>query len=147
MTPQSTLARLVDATNQHDLEGIVACFAPAYRLTDPVHPARSFTGNEQVRRNWAAILQAVPDLRLDLVAHAVSGATIWSELAMSGTRRDGVAHAMHGVMIFEVDADVITTGRLFLQPVEAGGPDADGAVAAAVGATATATLQAPPSRS
>lgn len=45
------VARLLRATNEHDLDGVVACFAPDYSNETPVHPARSFQGREQVRRN------------------------------------------------------------------------------------------------
>ena len=51
--PAAVLRRLQDATNAHDIEAICACFAPGYRNETPVHPARGFTGSEQVHRNWA----------------------------------------------------------------------------------------------
>lgn len=61
------LRRLQDATNAHDIEAICACFAPGYRNETPMHPARSFTGNEQVRRNWTQILTSIPDLAAEVV--------------------------------------------------------------------------------
>ena len=54
--------RLIQATNEHDLEGIVGCFAADYRNETPAHPARGFVGRDQVRRNWTQILAAVPDI-------------------------------------------------------------------------------------
>ena len=39
-TPTDVVARLFERTNAHDLDGLVACFAPDYALTNPVHPAR-----------------------------------------------------------------------------------------------------------
>ena len=51
------LGRLIQATNAHDIDAIVACFAPAYRNDTPAHPARSFTGRDQVRRTWEQILE------------------------------------------------------------------------------------------
>ena len=71
------LRRLQDATNAHDIEAICACFAPGYRNETPVHPARSFTGNEQVRRNWTQILTSIRTSRPRSSA-AVSGETVWS---------------------------------------------------------------------
>jgi hypothetical protein len=41
------LARLERATNAHDVNALVACFAPDYRNDTPAHPKRSFTGREQ----------------------------------------------------------------------------------------------------
>ena len=54
--------RLCAATNAHDLDGIVGCFAEDYRNETPVHPARGFVGREQVRRNWQQIFAFVPDV-------------------------------------------------------------------------------------
>src|SRR4051812_40894700 len=50
--PLALVDRLVQATNDHDLDGLVACFAADYENATPAHPARSFRGREQVRRNW-----------------------------------------------------------------------------------------------
>ncbi len=38
--PGATVERLLQATNAHDLERLVACFADDYRNETPVHPAR-----------------------------------------------------------------------------------------------------------
>ena len=43
-TPESVIVRLVEATNAHDLESLVGCFASDYRNETPVHPARGFFG-------------------------------------------------------------------------------------------------------
>ena len=48
------------ATNDHDLDALVACFAPDYQSEFPVHPDRAFHGLEQLRRNWMLIFGAVP---------------------------------------------------------------------------------------
>src|SRR6478735_10286292 len=103
-TPQSVISRLVDATNAHDLDALAGCFAPDYRNETPAHPARGFSGREQVRRNWQQIFAAVPDLHAVVLRSAVAGDTVWSEWEMSGTRRDGTAHLMRGVILFGVNA-------------------------------------------
>jgi hypothetical protein len=36
-----------------------------------------------------------------------NGATVWSELRMVGTRRDGVPHEMRGVIVFDVAGELI----------------------------------------
>jgi hypothetical protein len=129
---RSILDRLVDATNGHDLEGIVACFAATYRNETPAHPARNFTGREQVRRNWQQILAFVPDIQTAVVRVAVQDATVWSEWEHRGTRRDGSAHLMRGVIIFGVEDDAIAWARFYLEPVEAGGVNVGEAVRAQV---------------
>ncbi len=127
-SPAAVLRRLQDATNAHDIEAIVACFAADYRNETPVHPARGFVGQEQVRRNWTQILTAVPDLCATVVASAVAGATVWSEWEQLGTRPDGTAHLMRGVIVFAVGEGVITSARFFLEPVDADGSGVDAAV-------------------
>jgi SnoaL-like protein len=117
------LDRLVQATNAHDIEGIVACFAAAYRNETPAHPARNFTGREQVRRNWEQILSFVPDIQAVVLRAAVQESAIWSEWEHRGTRRDGTAHLMRGVIIFGVEDDALAWARFYLEPVEVGGGD------------------------
>jgi limonene-1,2-epoxide hydrolase len=129
------LRALEQATNAHDLEALVDCFAPAYRNETPAHPARSFRGREQVRTNWRQIFAGVPDLRARVVHSAVTGATVWSEWEMSGTRRDGAEHLMRGVVIFEVADGRATAARFYLEPVDRSSSDVNAAVQASVGAT------------
>jgi ketosteroid isomerase-like protein len=133
--PIHTVERLLRATNAHDLDGIVACFADDYALEAPLHPARSFRGAEQVRRNWSQILQGVPDIAMRIVASAVNDDVVWSEWEMAGTRRDGAAHLVRGVFIFAIGDGLIRRGRMFLEPVDAAGADMDTAVRALVAPT------------
>ncbi len=65
----SLVDRLSQATNDHDLEGLVACFASDYRNETPAHPERGFVGNEQVRKNWTQIFAAVPDLTAKILRY------------------------------------------------------------------------------
>ena len=66
------VARLLDATNAHDLERLVDCFTETYVNHTPAHPARGFTGRDQVRRNWTQIFATVPDLAARVLATAPS---------------------------------------------------------------------------
>ena len=134
--------RLIEATNAHDLDTLVGCFADDYVLTNPAHPARGFSGSEQVRRNWAGILGGVPDLVCTVVDRAATSAdddlltsVVWLEVTMTGRRRDGVPHELAGVLVFRVRDDRIVSGRFFLEPVDHSPVDADGAVRSAMGAT------------
>jgi ketosteroid isomerase-like protein len=122
------LDRLSAATNAHDVDAIAACFAEDYRNETPAHPARGFVGRAQVRRNWEQILGAVPDLRAEVLASSVTGDTVWSEWEHRGTRPDGSAHAMRGVVVFEVAEDVATSARFYLEPVDPDPSSVDTAV-------------------
>ncbi|MEP6816774.1 MAG: nuclear transport factor 2 family protein [Marmoricola sp.] len=124
----AVVERLRDASNAHDLDAIVACFAPDYRNETPAHPERGFVGSEQVRRNWTQILAGIPDLSTELVASVTTGATVWSEWAHRGTRPDGSAHLMRGVIVFVVANGRIASARFFLEPVEHGSGSVDTAV-------------------
>lgn len=129
--PTAVITRLEAVTNAHDLAGLTACFAGDYVNATPVHPAQGFTGAAQVERNWGTLFRAIPDLRTNLLATAVDGATVWSEWEMSGTRPDGSAHLMRGVIIFTVDDDVIAAARFYLEPVSHTDAGIDEAVARA----------------
>jgi hypothetical protein len=130
----AVIERLCRATNDHNLDAIVACFSPNYRNETPAHPACGFTGHEQVRRNWTQILAAVPDITTELQRCTVDRDTVWTEWEHRGTRLDGAIHLMRGVMIFGVDGDVIAWTRFYLEPVDNNETTADEAVHAQVGA-------------
>ena len=115
---RSFVDRLLDATNRHDLDGLVACFAEDYENQTPVHPARGFRGRGQVRRNWEEIFAFVPDIRAELLASAIDGDTAWTEWDMSGTRRDGTPLHMRGVLIFGVCDGLAEWARFYLEPVD-----------------------------
>lgn len=126
--PRAVIEALVKATNDHNLDALVGCFAPGYANETPMHPLRGFTGSEQVRSNWAQILAGVPDLVAEVIGWAEESGTVWTEWAMSGTRRDGTAHQMAGVVIFTVGEGLITAGRFYLEPVETSSGDVSDAV-------------------
>ena len=126
--PSAVVQRLRAVTNAHDLDAIVACFASEYRNETPAHPARSFVGNEQVRRNWTQILAAIPDISTEILASAVSGTMVWTEWEHRGTRRDGTAYLMRGVIVFDIAGGLIASARFFLEPVEEASGDVDAAV-------------------
>ena len=126
--PAAMIDRLVDATNRHDLDALVDCFADDYRNETPAHPARDFAGREQVRRNWQQIFGAVPNVSARVLRRSVDGNTVWSEWEMGGTRRDGSPHLMRGVILFTVANGRASLARFYLEPVESGGGNVDDAV-------------------
>lgn len=128
------IQRIQQATNDHDLERLVRCFDDGYVSEMPVHPARDFVGRDQVRTNWTQIFAAVPDLQSRLVRSTVTADVAWAEWEWSGTRRDGASHLMRGVTILGVKDGGAAWARFYMEPVDQGGPDVNGAVRAALGA-------------
>lgn len=121
---QALLDRLTAAVRARDLEALVDCFTPDYRNETPAHPAQGFTGRDQVRRNWEQIFAVMPDLTAAVLRSCCQGDVVWSEWEMAGTRPDGTAQQMAGVMIFGVRDARFCWVRFYLEPVQAGGPDA-----------------------
>jgi ketosteroid isomerase-like protein len=116
--PITTIERLRSAMNAHDLDALVACFADDCVSEHPCHPDRSFTGADQVRRNWTQILGGVPDLQATLVSSRDDGDRVWCEWEWFGTRRDGTPHLMRGTTITTVDPrGLIRNTRFYMEPV------------------------------
>jgi ketosteroid isomerase-like protein len=120
--------KLEDATNTRDVDRVVACFAEDYVNETPAHPARGFTGTEQVRSNWTQIFAAVPDHTAALVGSTQDGETVWTEWEMRGTRINGTRHCMRGVIVFTVRGSLASAARFYLEPVDDDHVDAEGAV-------------------
>jgi ketosteroid isomerase-like protein len=120
--------RLRQAMNARDIESFVACFADDYDSEQPVHPDRAFRGRDQVRANWSAIFDSVPDFQAELKATAVAGDMEWSEWRWQGTQTDGARLDMAGVIVAGVRGGVLAWARLYVEPVEEGGAGIEAAV-------------------
>jgi ketosteroid isomerase-like protein len=120
--------RLRAAMNARDIDAFVDCFDEGYESEQPVHPDRAFRGREQVRANWSAIFDGVPDFQVELVATAGSGEVEWSEWRWRGTQSDGGSLDMAGVIVGGVSGGRLVWARLYVEPVEQGGAGIDGAV-------------------
>ena len=125
LAPEAVIGRIAEATNSHDLDALVECFAPDYRNETPVHPDRGFVGREQVQKNWSQIFALVPDVTAEVLRYVVDGDTVWSEWEHRGTRPDGAPHVMRGVVILGVADGRATWARFFLEPVRENEGDAD----------------------
>lgn len=130
--------QLRDRTNAHDLEGMAARFHPDYVSEQPFHPARSFVGRAQMKANWGALLDGVPDMRAEIVRDTQDGDTVWSEWHWTGTTQSGEPFDLRGVTLFEVHDGLITSGRLFAELVERDGVGIAESVEAVVGSSAQA---------
>jgi ketosteroid isomerase-like protein len=133
--PAAVVERLLETVNAHDLEAMVALFADDYLNETPAHPQRGFRGNQQVRRNWTQLFAGVPDLRARLPRMTVEGDTVWTEWDIAGTRTDGAAFLLRGVVIFGVTDGAISSARFYLEPVEETSGDVDAHTRRVVGTT------------
>jgi ketosteroid isomerase-like protein len=124
--------RIATAINEHDLDSLTECFDEKIESEHPAHPARRFTGRDQIRKNWAQIFDGVPDLRAHLVRAASDGHTAWAEWEWTGRRRDGTPHHHRGVTVLGINGDRASWVRLYMEPVEQGGAPIDAAVRSSV---------------
>ncbi len=121
MTATPVSERLRAAMNAHDIDAFVSCFTADYRSVQPAHPDRAFTGRDQVKTNWSAIFEEVPDVRGELVRTVASDGEEWGEWRIWGTRRDGSRMEMRGVIVAGIRGDQIAWARLYLELLEEGG--------------------------
>lgn len=127
MTEQGPIVieRLQDAMNRHDLEALVACFVPDFQSEQPNHPQRAFRGNEQVRKNWSAIFERMPDFAATVLRSCQEGDALWSEWHWSGTLADGAHKELRGVIIFGTRDDQLSSARLYMEYTAADDEDFD----------------------
>ena len=126
--PGAVIDRLTAAQNAHDVEAMLTCFHDDYRSEQPLFPARRFQGIEQVRANWSALLDAIPDFHAEVLRSAVESDTIFVEIHWTGTKADGTPLEERGVLVMGIRDDRIAWGRLYVDEVEREGPDIDAVV-------------------
>jgi ketosteroid isomerase-like protein len=126
--PRALIERLTAAQNAHDLEGMLACFHADYRSEQPLFPARTFTGVDQVRANWGALLDAIPDFHAETLRAAVDGDTVFAEVHWTGTKADGTKLDERGVIVMGVRDDRVAWGRLYVDEVARDSPGIDAVV-------------------
>jgi ketosteroid isomerase-like protein len=126
--PRVVVERLTAAQNAHDLEAMVGCFHEDYRSEQPLFPARTFQGIGQVRANWSALLESIPDFHAEILQSAVDGDTAFMEVHWTGTKADGTPLEERGVLILGIRDDRIAWGRLYVDEVEREGGGIEDAV-------------------
>ncbi len=126
--PRAVIERLTAAQNAHDLEAMLACFHEDYLSEQPIYPARTFQGADQVRKNWSALLETIPDFHSEIVRSAVDGDTVFVEIHWTGTKADGTPFEERGVLVMGVRDDRLAWGRLYAEEVEREGADIDAVV-------------------
>ena len=110
--------RMIQALNRHDLEAMVACYAPDYRSEQPFHPERNFVGPAGVRKNWSFFFTTMPDYQVEVLNEVVEGDTVWAELHFHGTQADGTKQSTRGVTLLGIQADQISWARLYIEEVK-----------------------------
>jgi ketosteroid isomerase-like protein len=126
--PRDLLDRLTAAQNAHDLEAMLACFHEDYRSEQPLFPARTFQGLAQVRANWSALFEAIPDFHAEILRSAIDRDTVFVEIQWTGTKADGTPLEERGVLIIGIRDDRIAWARLYVDEVERDSPEIDAVV-------------------
>jgi ketosteroid isomerase-like protein len=116
--PRAVIDLLTAAQNAHDVDGMVACFDERYQSEQPLFPARSFRGTDQMRASWSALLEAVPDFAAEVVRSAVEGDAVFVEIHWTGTTANGTPLEERGVLILGTDDDRIAWARLYVDEVD-----------------------------
>lgn len=117
-TPKAIFESMIEAANRHDLEAMVACFAPDYRGELPFTPEKNFIGQAGVRKNWGFFFATMPDFQVEIRSVAVEGETVWAEVFFHGTQTDGVKRMMQGVNIMGMQSGKIAWGKLYQNPIQ-----------------------------
>jgi ketosteroid isomerase-like protein len=117
-SPKAVFERAIQAANRHDLEAMVACYAPDYRSEQPFHPERNFTGSAGVRKNWSFFFTTIPDIQIEILNEVAEGDTVWAELHYHGTQTDGNKYTVRGVTLLGIQADQIIWARLYIEEVK-----------------------------
>ena len=117
-SPKVVFERMIQALNRHDLEAMVACYAPDYRSEQPFHPERNFVGPAGVRKNWSFFFTTMPDYQVEVLNEVVEGDTVWAELHFHGTQVDGTKQSTRGVTLLGIQADLISWARLYIEEVK-----------------------------
>ena len=126
--PIETVKRLHSTLNAHDIEAFCDCFDVDYRSDQPNHPDRAFTGRDQVRKNWSAIFEAMPDLQATASAIVADGNTVCIEWRWLATQDSGASFDWRGMCIFGIEQDKIIWGRLYMEPVDLTGQGIDATI-------------------
>jgi len=117
-SPRVVFKQMIEAANRHDLEAMVACFAPDFRSEQPFYPERNFTGQAGVRKNWSFFFSTMPDFQVEVLNQSVEGDTVWAELRYHGTQTDGKKHVTHGVSLSGIQGDQIVWAKLYIVTIQ-----------------------------
>ena len=97
------LEAIGDAFNRHDVEAVVGFFAEDGVFDKPVGPeawGRRYVGKKEIRAEFAALFEAIPDLHWEPIANWVSGNMGCSQWHRTGTTKTGERQDWLGCDLF-----------------------------------------------
>ena len=106
----ATIVAVTAAFDRHDLDGIMAHFAPDAVFDSPRGPdawGRRFDGADAIRMGFAARFEGIPDVRYSNGTHFVSGDRGASEWTLTGTTTDGERLELRGCDLWTFRAGLI----------------------------------------
>ena len=110
------LARLFDAFNRHDIDGVMAFFAPDCvfdAVGGPEVYGTRFSGTQAIAEAFSGVWQAMPDARWAHHSHLVHGDRAVSEWVFSGTQADGSRIEAEGCDLFTLAGGKIIRKQAF----------------------------------
>lgn len=117
----TTLKRVLDAFNRHDLDEIMSFFAENCVLETPRGPdawGRRFNGKAAVREGLAARFSGIPDVHYGDDNHFASGHRGVSEWTLTGTTVEGERLEVRGCDLWTFAGDEIVRKDSFWKIVE-----------------------------
>ena len=108
----ATLDRLFEAFNRHDADGVMTCFAPDavfFTAAGPTAAGRRIVGHAAIRAAFAAVWDAMPDVRWAVHHRAVhdgQGVAAW---LFTGTPLAGPPVEVEGVDLFTFAGDRVAS--------------------------------------
>ena len=117
----STLQRLLDAFNAHDVDAIMAFFTEDCVMDMPRGPApggRRLVGKEQVREGIQSRFDGIPDIRYTDDRHWACEDRGVSEWTIRGTQRTGEPIEVRGCDLFEFAGGKISRKDSFWKIVD-----------------------------
>jgi len=110
------LARLFDAFNRHDIDGVMQFFAGNCVFNgvagSEVHGTR-FEGTEAIAAAFSGVWTAMPDAHWAHHGHFVHGDRAVSEWTFTGTNADGSRVEAEGCDLFTLDGGKIVRKQAF----------------------------------
>jgi len=106
----ATIVAVTAAFDRHDLDGIMAHFAPDAVFDSPRGPdawGRRFDGADAIRMGFAARFEGIPDVRYSNGTHFVSGDRGASEWTLTGATTDGERLELRGCDLWTFRAGLI----------------------------------------
>jgi hypothetical protein len=101
--------RQIDAYNRRDLDGFVACYAPATVVEDATGGVL-MQGQDAIRHAYGGLFQESPDLHAEIAKRIEIGEYVIDEELVTGRR--GAGEALHAVVVYHVADGLIDHVRL-----------------------------------